>query len=300
MDLVQFASSLLPRFTRDRALEDARVTATELKTVSIAAYKEAELGLKKVDFKSSQVKEFEKTYKRIVKGGGSMIESIRSILEDTAEVVSEVEKRLEKEFEKDITSAGISAKRAGVLQVLETCTFISGFSYTFLNHFYIYETALLNKDSQDYIRDNLSPVQIDYVNMKFHEFCGALAVIDKNGKNFNRLMDTIPDVDISGNNASALVATVGAQKLDPMGLSTVSAGILNPIYHIRLMVAEWQADRYKVAVETKKSLELRLLNLQMQSQGQFDAGMEKEINYIQGRINKLSKKINDMEESVNG
>jgi hypothetical protein len=66
------------------------------------------------------------------------------------------------------------------------------------------------------------------------------------------------------------------------------------------MVAEWQANRYKAARDTKRLLELRLLNMQMQQQKTPDAALEKDIEYTTNRIKNLDFKIKDMEERVNG
>jgi hypothetical protein len=74
---------------------------------------------------------------------------------------------------------------------------------------------------------------------------------------------------------------------------------MNPIYHIGLIVAEYQSNKYKENKELKSNLELRLMNLvSIRDTGQADPGVEREIEMVQSRIDKLSESIRKQEESV--
>jgi hypothetical protein len=65
-----------------------------------------------------------------------------------------------------------------------------------------------------------------------------------------------------------------------------------------MVVAEWQSNRYKANKDKKKTLELRLLHLKLQNEGKDDPKIEKEINYIQGRVDKIERYLKDVEESL--
>ena len=80
-----------------------------------------------------------------------------------------------------------------------------------------------------------------------------------------------------------------------LGFTTVSS---NPIYHLRLLVAEAQANRYKEASELKQVLELRILNLAKANQNSPDAHLQKEILYTQSRVDAATAKMREYEESV--
>jgi hypothetical protein len=126
-------------------------------------------------------------------------------------------------------------------------------------------------------------------------------MLAKSKQEVEKIIDTIPDIVINISNADAVSSTIDAGKLSPFSSHGLIQGnsqtiFNNPIYHIGLMVAEWQANRYKLSKETKKVLELRLLNLQMIQQKNPDAKLEKEIEYIQSRIQGLDFKIKKMEE----
>jgi hypothetical protein len=302
MGILKYIKSLLPKFGKDRVLEDARITSEELKNVAIVSYQEAAKGLKTNSLLSDKVIGLDTVYKRIVKYDrtDNMLNSILSSLIKVSDIVSHLEDKLEKELEKDVVAEGISGKKANMLKTLETAAFISRFSIKLLDYYYVNETSVINKEKDKYIKENLSPANIDFIESKFSEFCFAIKALSVTKDQYEKLLAKIPDININSSNADALTATLGSDKLDPMGLQGFSSVSSNPIYHVALMVAEWQANRYKAARDTKRLLELRLLNMQMQQQKTPDAALEKDIEYTTNRIKNLDFKIRDMEESVNG
>ena len=84
----------------------------------------------------------------------------------------------------------------------------------------------------------------------------------------------------------------------PLGVFQVQGFTKSPIYHVGLLVAEMQANRYKRAKELKSILELRKLNLIQSRTGTADTGVERELEILQSRIDSLDEKIRKTEESV--
>lgn len=299
MNLTQFVKSLLPRFSKNRVLEDARLTRTEMQTVSIPSYLEAEKLFKNWKFNSPKMKEFEKVFKRNVDtvGGDNIVVSIRKGLQNVLKNHELSETRLEAYLESDVIADGISCVKANLLRVIEASSFISKFSTRFLNYVYILETAELSVDPT-YVKMSLTPAEIQIIEKSFIQFCVTLNALDRTEQNFVKALALVPDVTLGFANIEAIVATMGEDKIDPLQLQGISSTSANPIYHIGLMVAEWQANRYKTAVETKKVLELRLLNLQLAKEKKPDANLEKEIEYIQKRIKSLDERIQKQEEAM--
>jgi hypothetical protein len=62
-----------------------------------------------------------------------------------------------------------------------------------------------------------------------------------------------------------------------------------------MAIANYQIERYNSNKEKKKVLELRLLHLRLLNDGKNDPKIEKEINYIQRRVDSLDRKIKDSE-----
>lgn len=319
MQIIDYIKSLLPKFGKDRVLEDSRIIRTEIETVSLPSYVEAEKVFTGWKFKSKQMTELITIFNRNIKTGSgfgtkdNIVTNIRKGLERILDIQELVEDKLQKNLEHDVFADGVTCLKANLIQCLEGISFISKYSYKLLNYIYVVETAIYTNeenwkgdfkdfDAKTYIESNFSPAEIEYIEKSFTQFCLVLGALTKTKQDFNKLIEEIPDISINATNSDAINSTISPDKLDPLGMrgfsSTSNSVFMNPIYHFGLMVAEWQANRYKVAKETKKVLELRLLNLQLKVQNNPDAKLEQEIAYIQSRIQGLDYKIQKMEESV--
>jgi hypothetical protein len=307
MSILTYIRNLLPSFKKDRVIEDARIIRTELETVSIPSYKEAEKIFTKWDFKSKEMQDFTKIFSRNIKTSSAfgnkdnLVVAIRKGLEALLVSHDLVEDKLQKYLEEDVVAEGITCLKANLIQCLEGISFVSKYSYKFLNYIYVVETAVKTEaNAEEYIQSNFSKAEIDYIEKSFVPFCIAFGALTKTKIEFEKTIDKIPDIIINASNSDAVASTIDNEKLSPfMTTGFISDSVLiNPIYHFALMVAEYQANQYKVSKETKKVLELRLLNLELINQRNPDAKLQKEIEYIQSRIQGLDYKIKKMEESV--
>ena len=310
MSILTYIRNLLPSFKKDRVMEDARIIRTELETVSIPSYKEAEKVFASWTFKSKQMQDFIKIFNRNIKSStafghkDNIVVSIRKGLEAMLSSHELVEEKLQKYLEEDVVADGITCLKANLIQCLEGISFVSSYSYKFLNYVYVLETAEQSEgDSNSYIKSNFSPVELEYLESNFVPFCLAFGALTKTKVEFEKIIDKIPDIVVTPSNSEAIGSTIDNDKLSPFASNGLIQGpgtsvFSNPIYHFALMVAEYQANKYKVSKETKKVLELRLLNLELINQKNPDAKLQKEIEYIQSRIQGLDYKIKKMEESV--
>ena len=84
-------------------------------------------------------------------------------------------------------------------------------------------------------------------------------------------------------------------------LNNLPSGFLgSPIYSIRLIFSQWEADRYRHMKDKKRLLELRLLHLRMlKENGQSDIQMEKEMTYLQKSVTDLDYRISKIEADCN-
>lgn len=299
MSILNYVSSLLPRFKKDRVMEEVQITLAELDNVCIASYAEAAKADKIVKILSPEVKEYTTIYSRItkLKGGDSLISSIYSKLLLVKENLKLLENKLDKELQDDVVSEGLSVLKASIIQAVEASYFISKFSTKLLNAIYVYETAERTENKAAYIKENIAPAELDYVKQKFSDFCFVLDSLCKNKNDLDKILAAIPDIAIRSDNFAAIGATLSREKTDPFSLKDFVRGFSgNPIFHIGMMVAEWQARRYKKNAELKKVLELRLLNLKELNADVRDAKIEREIQYIQNRIEDLEYSMSKMEQ----
>lgn len=296
MRLSDFISSILPRLRKDEVLEDLRITAGELANVVTPAYVDANKYLKSSKFDSPEAQEAIKTFYRNYKAdrtNKNIVVEIHDRLPNLLKNLQFVSDQNDDLLERDILKDGLTAKKAILLRAAEQLSFISRYSVDFLNYLLVVET--LKKDGQ---AERSAPIIEKKLIDNVVNFARLLAVYGKDPEDFAEVFETLPEVVVNEKTYGALAAAYSADKLDPMETLLMSGFEANPIYHIRLVVAEWQADRYKVYKDKKRMLELRLLQLKMLDDKNPDPKIEREIEYIQNRIEGLEFKMAKMEKAV--
>ncbi len=295
MKITPYIASLLPSFGKDRVIEDCRICAAEIKEFTLPAYEAAVPLLGKWKYKSERLDAQFDVFKRLVKGGGQPIVVIEKALKSAMVHLEEIEGRINKTYNEDVAGAGLTYLKANLLQLVELIGFVSKYARRFLLYVYICETAEIEGAGES-LADSLSPAEIEWVTANFISFCSAINTVNGKPNEMTTALDNIPDIIVTADNEHSLGETIGESKLDPFQLKLIPTW-LNPIYHIGMFVAEWQADRYKVAKEELKLLQLKKLNLEKMSEGKPDAAVQKEIQYMGSRIQTLNYKIEKMEKA---
>lgn len=298
MKIIEYIKSLVVAIKKPTILEDARITSSELKLKSIPSYKSATKYFKgNKPFEAPENKALDDTFNTLNKGGGrtNLVASIFGRLESMLELVELLTTLADKRFEQTTMIGGITIQKLNIIKLLDSASFISTYSMHLLNYIYVHETAKLTGDPS-YIRDNLSPGLIKWTEANFNAFC-QLILSMTNEKDVIKVVENIPDVAI-GNDPEATMSTLGEKVVNPLFVMGYAPTSYNPIYHVRLMIAEYQVARYKQAVELKTVLELRLLNLEKANDKTPDTKLEQEIAYTQSRVDRLNESIRKTEESV--
>ena len=299
MKINNFIASLLPTFTKNRVIEDGRLTRSEILEHSEPAYKSAAELLGKWKFKSEEAKDIVETFDRMVKKdrGQNMIVTINNAWKDILENLDHVEKMVDKTLNIEIVGASMTYTAANLLQFNEAVAFVSKYARKVLVYIYICETAAYEENGSG-LENSLSKVEIDWIKANLVSFCTAFNVVSGKPQQIQKQFSDIPDAIVTADNVHTLGATIGEDKIDPFQMSLIPIW-MNPIYHVGMFVAEWQADRYKAAKEEVRLLQLRKLNLEKLSEGKPDAKLQKEITYMETRIQGLNFKLDKMEK-VNG
>ena len=300
MKIIEYVKSLIPSFKKDRITEDVELIITELNNVTVPVWNTANETLGTTKFHSKELKDYEKEFFRHVKPGyneNNMIVVISDVVSKTCALFKMLEDRAEKVFEDEILADGITIQKATLLRCIEAVRFMSEYSLLFLNYIYIQETASIKADNM-YGKNELSKAELEYIDTSFLQFCQTINIFNTSVDKFKSKLDMIPDVAISVTAGDMVFSSFSEAKTNPLGFNYSTHGFVgNPIYHVGLIVAESQAKKYKRNIELKKALELRLLNLQRLQAGEpEDAKLEKEIAWIQSRVQRLDHEIRKAEE----
>lgn len=296
MKFNQFIKSLLPSFGKDQVLEDCRLTITELKEITIPIYDTAEDVFLNWDFKTEELKANFSTFKNLVKvsSRGNFVTMVSASLKNTVDNLEEIEKIIKKGYSEEITGNGLTYFKANLLQFVECAGFVSKYARKYLLYIYVCETSKYTTEETS-IADSITKAELEWLSANFINFCTAFNAVASNPSDVKRHIEDVPEIIITEDNADTLGATIGDKKIDPFNMGFIPIK-LNPIYHIGMFVAEWQAARYKEAKEEMRLLQLRKLHLQNMIKDKPDAAVEKEIAYMETRVQGLSYKIAKMEE----
>lgn len=295
MKLIQFFTNLLPNFERSRIVEDVDGLQNEVKDNLLPAYKQALATTHGKKFASKMVNNFNEVFimtmpeYRHVGFLGAMV-SFYTTLSDKLDIISRMIPEL---FAKDVTKESMTYRKSAVLQYLSAVRFVNEYSARSLLRFLTAEqNALLGKSDTDM---QLAPAEVRWLDDNQATYLQAIKLLSIPVKDLASALEEIPEISIVPERYEVVAQTVGIKKLDPMNLGLIS-GRFNPIYHMRSLWAEHQVDSYMRDKETKRALELKLLALRQAYDGKQDARVAQQIEYVEGRLQKLNKSLHDREE----
>lgn len=291
----KYVSSLLPSFEKSQIEEDLRILKDDLINNTIPAFDNASQWFGEVGYTSTSVKELEKLFKRQInverKLQGHLTASIHNVLQRTMENITVVEAKVEKLFGRDVAAEGMTYARANVLRFIEVMSFSVKYARKLLFWIYHEEKSRFNNATDT----PLTPAEQEWLTRNQLTFIRALTIIARKPKELEATFLNIPDMVVVPAEAEAAEKVMGTDKLDPLNMGLVPIK-MNPIYHIRMAITEYQINRYKVAKEENRALEYRLLALKGYHRDRADAKLEQEIEYTENRIQKLNHRIAKMEE----
>lgn len=301
MKILDFIKALLPRLDKSNIIEDLRITEAELENIVIPNYKQATDHFKTNKFKSEANKEITNLFYRNfdLQGSSKLSSIIAEIDRRLPYIKNQLEytlKRLSESLEEISVTEALTAKNAISIRAADNISFISRFSIDFLNYIYINEAIAANVSVEESIK--LAPAVIKHIETNMSKFFTLVSAYSIPETKTLALMNKVPDVVLSSKNASNITGIFKESELDPYSSQLVAGFTGSPIYHIRLAIAEWQTSRYKANKDKKKMLELRLLHLKLLQEKKDDAKLEQEIIYLQSRIDKISRYLNEVETSL--
>jgi hypothetical protein len=297
MKLQKFIALMLPTFEKGRLTEELQVVRNELKEITLPPLREASEFYRNSKLKAKNTQNYDKNFLKIAKiekANGNYVTVMYQVLSQMEERMDVLGKLIDRAFAKDVGSSSISFLRANILQYLEVVSFSSRYARRLLLWTLSEEQDETNSPYK--LPKAMSKAEDRWIWDNRDNFAYCLSILSIDTRRMESSFQAIPDMVVAPDDIPAVEATVGATKTDPFHFGIIPVR-LNPIYYIRMSIAEWQVNRYKAAVEEKRALEYRLLMLK--DGGQPDAKLEQEIVYTEGRLQKLNKKIADMEEGFN-
>lgn len=301
MKIFSFIKALLPHMAKDQILEDLRITAGEFDQIVAPNYRHGAEYFRISKMKSAVNKELSDDFYRALGKGGvprqaSIVGEVAARMSYLQDNLAYVAAQIEAIMERDVISEGLTAKKAILVRAASQFSFISRYASDLLNYVYVHETMEYKTEDADDI--SLAPAVKKHVEKDIKIFAMLLSDYGIPNKDFVKIIDGLPDVMVSSRNEAVISSAYRESDIDPFTAVYMNGFSGTPIYHLRLVFAQWEASRYKSNKEKKKMLELRLLHLRLVNEKRGDAKIAAEISYIQSRVDSLERSLRETEESL--
>ncbi len=300
LGIVKYLSTLVPHIEKSDILEDLRVTESELQTIVIPSYNTAAGFFGTQKFKSSDNKKIDEeirdNFKPSTGRGSTFLADFATAFPKVERNLATLIKAINHEIGTDVVTDGVSSKRVVLIRIAEKFSFLSRYSLDLINLVYVNETVELGGDTSDM---GLSPAEIIKVKKNIGNIARLMKAYSIDHDDFQKAINKTPDVILSRLENDGIEGTYSDSQMDPVTPEVLVGFTGNPIYHIRMLVAEWQTKRYKSNQEKKKVLELRLLYLTLNKEKNgSNPKLEKEIAYHQSRIARLDRELLEVQEDL--
>lgn len=294
MKIEQYVQGLVPRLETRRVKEDLRSMRDELVNFTLPPYKDAKDVFADYKFHHEFTKDFDQYAKKFLpKYTQSYVKSIYKALTYIDSRFDTIEKMIDNKFSNDIVREGITYFKANLLQYIETIDFTIQYARRLLLATYTCETASREKKPLE----TAEHADIKWLENHTDAFLICIKINMQETEQIEKGLKAAPDVIVNPEQSQQIRAVSGVRTLDPLKMGFISASF-NPIYHIRMAIARYQVNQYKLAKTEMKALELKLANLRNLHEGKHDAKLQEQVEYYQGRVDKLRYEIDEMKDTM--
>jgi len=295
-----FTKLLMPSLQRAEVLDDLRQTISLLDKKVIPPFKNASDFFRVNRIISPEAKDIQDNLYRGFKPrpkSNTFISDVHHALLNMSENLKYILEESPKILEPDIIPEGLTFKRALYIRAIDYCTFAVRYAGDLLSYVYFFEMhAEMKADTHE--GTELSPAMLQRVDRGIFDFSIILEKYGIDPDKFKTMFTKIKDVNLSDDD-SVLEYYLQQNGGDPLNVPLTSRFISNPIYHIRMMGADWQNSRYKRQEAQFRSLSIRLLHLKLlKEKSGSNAKLEREIKYYEDEVVSLDKTMSEYEEDL--
>lgn len=298
--ITNFTKLLAPSLQRAKVMDDLDQTIDLLEKKVLPSYKDASDFFRLNRILSPEAKEIQtKLYANFKPKpkSNTFISDVHKALENILDNLKYIKAEAPKILEPDIIPEGLTYKRALYLRAIDYCTYVSRYAGDLLSYTYFFEMkAEIKEDVHE--GTELSPAMLARVDNGIFDFGAILEKYGMENSKFKIIFSEIKDVNLSKDSA-VLEYYLQENGGDVLNVPLTAGFIPNPIYHARMMFAEWQNARYKRQEAQARSHSIRLLHLKLvKEKNGSNAKLEQQIKYYEDEVVSLDKAMSEYEENL--
>lgn len=302
-NIAGFIKKLLPDLSKSD-LESDMTTSLESISTIVSSYSNLETVTKVAPLASSDNKELSKEFYKEIKPSKVKLGYKENIAQDTLTLFKNIQingeyisKQLTDSLNSVVVSQTLTAVKSNLVRAVGHYYFITKFALDLVNLLYVNEVVNGKEIASKEFKVNAK--QKEHVTKNLWLYARLLGMYGNDPDVFSVRFKDLSDVTLPKDQIDDVIASYDLDKVDLFN-NLPSNFIGSPIYSIRLVFAQWEADRYKNLKDKKRLLELRYLHLKMlKEQNSQDASMEKEIEYLQKRVTDIDYKLSKIEGDLN-
>jgi len=288
--LVAYKERLLPVLKRSELLNDIDAIRNDYGKLLMPELALAEETLNKA--KDAQlVKMFDSLVRisRISRTGGA-ISGLKNALAGVEKSLDKVQDLIKHDFGgEQIATESMTYRQIALLRYVEIARFVFEYTLRFLRYAYMVELNAAGQKNNDIITKN----ELKSLTELFESYAFSITVLAQDPSKTEKALKETPNILVDEATSDALSFTSGG-KADPTRSDFISLK-WNPIYKIRLFMADFQARKYRKAKEELRMFEIQRLRIENARKGQADPILDKQAIELTGIINELQHDINQME-----
>lgn len=299
LNLVGFIKSLLPSFSKSDVEADMEISLEHIPVI-IENYTSLGVVVKDAPIQHKQSKDLLKDLYKDIDKSKTKLSRNSNIGQDMVTLMSNAKvngeyilKEISDSINDTIMSQALTAYKSNILRIVPHYYFMTRYALDLLNFLYIKEIEHAKLDTgKGY---SINKKQEEFLVKNAWMFSRLISLYGSDPDHFKKQIESLSDVTIPKDSVEEVVQQFASDKIDIF--NNLPHGFVgSPIYSIRLVFAQWEADRYRSLKNKRKLLELRLLHLKLQKeQGVSDSNIESEIIYLQQSVTDMDFKLAKIE-----
>ena len=217
--------------------------------------------------------------------GKNIFEDIASYLENLEKNIEVIGEYIEKQMTDKSVGSALSLKKGFCVAFINNTEFCLDYLQKLLDYYADRElgsSSSISKADVAFIESNIK---------RFTSIFGDLTKpTDKFEKEFSKLVDVVITEDNEG-----LVVTENKSEFN---INSFMGFRYSPLFFLGRIAANYQVDKYKARKEKIKYLQLRLMHLENEARQTPDPRLEKEIELLKNRIDKLESANHEVERDL--